>query len=430
MLSSAFFEHTLIPLITLALWITLGLNIWLWKRWDAPATIMAFVWALISSVHLVASEEIFFPVHATTIGYLFVAVVAFSIGALFSWRIPAPVGEPLPRHHDLVRVHQRILYAFVALLVVTLPAYLRQALEGIELDGPGILLALRAKSLEGADEAKSFSPIRNLQIVSLVVAVSMPLVATREHPMRLARFVAIIIALIHGLATGSKAILPSLLVCMVFVHYGLRPQEFSILRLATLATLGLLGFLIALRFTAFAYVEGSWTDLMPVLSEIILSYITSPVIGLDQALRDQMSVSVAGQHPWRSVQFILNGLSSTFDLGSPEKIPSRHASFFHPGPGLNDAYNTYTFLIAYHLMGGPLIASAWMVILGFVLTSIFNRIHPSRVTVSAYYAILASMMVFSFGGDSFLLDLPNLLKMFVVCYLINTFLPRLLLVKA
>lgn len=431
MLGSAFFENSLILLLVVALWVTFGLNVWLWKRWDAPSTIFALVWALIGTVHYFTEGLLFFAVHATTVGYLFAAVFAFSLGALFSVRQSLPnATERVAVPWSLSQSRQRVLFFFVLLLAITLPAYVNQALDGVSVDEPAYLLAaLRNKSLEGAEEGKSFSLLRNLQLVSMVVAVSLPLVATKNNPMWFTRVAAIIIAVVHGLSTGSKAVLPSLLVCLVIVHYGLRPGKFSIPRLTLLTILGLGLFLVALRFTAFAYVEASWIEILPTLAEALLTYITSPLIGLDNALRDPMSVVVAGQHPWRSVQFVQNGLFSTFGIGGPEEIPRKHASFFQPGPNLTDGYNTYTFLISYHLMGGPGAVFAWTMFLGFALTTAFNQVSPAKVTLSAYYSLLASLLVFSFNGDSFLLDAPNLIKMFAICVTINTVLPRLFVTR-
>ena len=88
-----------------------------------------------------------------------------------------------------------------------------------------------------------------------------------------------------------------------------------------------------------------------------------------------------------------------------------------------DSANTYTHLIAYHQMGGPLVAFLCLVFLGFLLATLFYRIRSGSISLHVYYSILAVGLVFSFNGEGLLLNAPNLIKGLFVCLTVNWLLP-------
>jgi oligosaccharide repeat unit polymerase len=426
MLRQDLFELVLSPILVLGIWSIVFINFRVWRRWDAPAPLLALVWACVSTLYLLASGSILFPISSTTMGYVFASLIAFSFGAMFAWREakPGAQAEAIDDHERLVRT--RILQGLVLFLIVTLPFYLRDAFQGVSLDEPALLLAeLRRKGLDSAGETRSFSFIRNLSQISFVVALSLPFVATQSKRLWITRVVAILIAVMHGLSTGSKAVVPSIIIALLIISYGNNTVRRSVLKPVLTVFFGVALFLVAVRFTAMAYIEGSFIDLLPVLAEVFLLYVAAPLVALDQALSDPFSVSVIGQDPYRSVQFVINGVSNTFGLGGVENIPSLHASFLQTGPSVPDAVNTYTHLISYHLMGGPLVALLSVAFLGFLLGSLFCRIRLGLVSLHVYYSILAVGLVFSFGGEGFLMNAPNLIKGLFVCLTVNWLLPAL-----
>lgn len=426
MLRQDLFELVLSPILVLGIWSIVLINFRVWRRWDAPAPLLALVWACVSTLYLLASGSILFPISSTTIGYVFASLIAFSFGAMFAWREAKPGAQAgaIDDHERLVRT--RILQGLVIFLMVTLPFYLRDAFDGVSLDEPALLLAeLRRKGLDSAGETRSFSFIRNLSQISFVVALSLPFVATPSKRLWVTRVAAILIAVVHGLSTGSKAVVPSIIIALLIISYGNNAVRRSVLKPVLTVFVGVALFLVAVRFTAMAYIEGSFIDLLPVLAEVFLLYVASPLVALDQALSDPLSVSVIGQDPYRSVQFVINGISNTFGLGGAENIPGLHASFLQTGPSVPDAVNTYTHLISYHLMGGPSVALLSLAVLGFLLGSLFCRIRPSLISLNVYYSILAVGLVFSFGGEGFLMNAPNLIKALFVCLTVNWLLPML-----
>jgi oligosaccharide repeat unit polymerase len=426
MLRQDLFELVLSPILVLGIWSIVLINFRVWRRWDAPAPLLALVWACVSTLYLLASGSILFPISSTTMGYVFASLIAFSFGAMFAWREakPGAQAEAIDDHERLVRT--RILQGLVLFLIVTLPFYLRDAFQGVSLDEPALLLAeLRRKGLDSAGETRSFSFIRNLSQISFVVALSLPFVATPSKRLWITRVVAILIAVAHGLSTGSKAVVPSIIIALLIISYGNNTVRRSVLKPVLTVFFGVALFLVAVRFTAMAYIEGSFIDLLPVLAEVFLLYVASPLVALDQALSDPLSVDVIGQNPYRSVQFVINGISSTFGLGGTESIPSLHASFLQTGPSVPDSANTYTHLIAYHQMGGPLVAFFWLVFLGFLLATLFCRIRSGSISSHVYYSILAVGLVFSFNGEGLLLNAPNLIKGLFVCLTVNWLLPAL-----
>lgn len=426
MLRQDLFELVLSPILVLGIWSIVLINFRVWRRWDAPAPLLALVWACVSTLYLLASGSILFPISSTTMGYVFASLIAFSFGAMCAWHEakPGAQAEALDNHERLVRT--RILQGLVVFLIVTLPFYLRDAFQGVSLDEPALLLAeLRRKGLDSAGETRSFSFIRNLSQISFVVALSLPFVATPSRRLWVTRVAAILIAVVHGLSTGSKAVVPSIIIALLIISYGNTAERRSVLKPVLTVFVGVALFLVAVRFTAMAYIEGSFIDLLPVLAEVFLLYVAAPLVALDQALSDPLSVSVMGQDPYRSVQFVINGISNTFGLGGAENIPGLHASFLQTGPSVPDAVNTYTHLISYHLMGGPSVALLSLAFLGFLLGSLFCRIRPGLISLNVYYSILAVGLVFSFGGEGFLMHAPNLIKGLFVCLTVNWLLPTL-----
>jgi oligosaccharide repeat unit polymerase len=426
MLRQDLFELVLSPILVLGIWSITFINFRIWRRWDAPAPLLALVWACVSTLYLLASGTVLFVISSTTMGYVFASLIAFSFGTLFAWREakPGAQAEAIDDHERMVRT--RILQGLVLFLIVTLPFYLRDAFDGVSLDEPALLLAeLRRKGLDSAGDARSFSLIRNLSQISFVVALSLPFVATPSKRLWITRVVAILIAVVHGLSTGSKAVVPSIIIALLIISYGNNAVRRSVLKPVLTVLLGVALFLVAVRFTAMAYIEGSFIDLLPVLAEVLLIYVASPLVALDQALSDPLSVNVIGQNPYRSIQFVINGFSSTFGLGGTESIPSLHASFLQTGPSLPDSANTYTHLISYHQMGGPPVAFVWLVFLGFLLATFFCRIQSGRIASHVYYSILSVGLVFSFNGEGLLLSAPNLIKVLFVCLIVNWLLPVL-----
>jgi len=380
----------------------LALNYYWTRSLLAPATLYAAVWCA-SVLGLVLSGDSLYPVSEQTLFLYCLGAVAFSLGAYFA-DLFIPIGATDSMTNQ--RIRGRFFYFFLditlAVVLFGLPLYLIELVSKVSIDDPVYYFAaIRQVAIEASGETTSFSVVRNFSVVALLLAMTMHYENNGSVARRWRAYLAIGIALIYGVAEGTKGNAIVLIMMLLSISW-IKAGRINLKQLIIGGATALVVFSAGLLVVNYVYMDtGGLVESVALLLPVIQNYWLGGLVAFDRVMLDPHSIeAVQGVS-----RFFLETANS---LGGNFPVPSLHAEYTDISATMDT--NTYTIYYTYFLDFGWHGTFLWLAFLGAILTWIFRMARRGLPIAVMLYAIVAAGIVFSFHAEHFLLALNFILK--------------------
>ncbi|MEX2162776.1 MAG: O-antigen polymerase [Sulfuricaulis sp.] len=392
----------MIYVVVLALAMLLALNYYWNRSLLAPAALYAAVWCA-SVAGLMFSGDTLYPVSDQTLFLYLLGAVAFTLGAIFT-----DVCIPIVAKRSLANLGIRrpffyfVLDIVLAVALLGLPMYLKEAAGELDMGNPAYYFAtMRQAVVEASGQVRTFSVVRNLSIVSLLLAMAMHYENNGTGARRWRAYLAIGIALIYGVAEGTKGNAVVLVVMLLFISWvktgRINPKQLIVGGTSVLAF-----FSVGLLLVNYAYMDtGGLVESARFLLPVIQNYWLGGLVAFDRIMLDPGSIEAV-----QSVnRFFLETANS---VGASFPVPSLHAEFTDISATMDT--NVYTIYYTYFLDFGWFGTVLCLAVLGGILTWVFRLARRGLPVAVMLYAIAAAGIVLSFHAEHFLLALNFILK--------------------
>lgn len=392
----------MIYVVVLALAMLLALNYYWAGSLLAPATLYAAIWCA-SVTGLLLSGDSLYPVSDQTLFLYFLGALAFSLGAVLA-DVYLPIGSNCSTASW--GIGGRFLYFFLdAILVIVmlgLPVFLTGLVDRVDFDDPTrYFAAIRQAAIEASGQVTTFSVVRNLSVVALLMAMAMHYEDNGTAARRWRAYLAIGIALIYAVAEGTKGNAVIFITMLLFISWvkagRINPKQLIIGGATVLVV-----FSAGLLIVNYAYMDtGGLVESAAFLLPVIQNYWLGGLVAFDRIMLDPNSIEAV-----QSVsRFFLETANS---LGANYPVPSLHAEYTDISATMDT--NTYTIYYTYFLDFGWYGTVVWLAFLGAILTWVFRLARRGMPIAVMLYAIAAVGIVFSFHAEHFLLALNFILK--------------------
>jgi oligosaccharide repeat unit polymerase len=373
-----------------------------------PPFLFCITWFL-SLTALALSGEAFYPVSAEALLVYMVGAVFFSIGGLYNLTVTkknSPARSLGDRQH--FRVH-RILDIGLLVVIIGLPLYIMDIAKSVDLLDYYLLAALRKTNVEAsASSQRSFSVLKNLVVLSTLVALAMHYENDGTAGRKWRSYLAIVVAVFYGVFTGSKGwvtIVPTL--AFISIVAG-KKVKISTLALVSCGTLVL--FSAGLLTVNFIY--GGVDDpfrTAQLLAETVRNYWVGGLVAFNRIVEAPESIA-AVQSLGRFFLETANSFGASFE------IPSIFSDYTQISSG--EDTNTYTIYYTYYMDLGWFGVILGMFMLGFGLSWVHRyaeRNHPIAIFVSGTAAM---GILLSFHAEHFVLGLNYYIKLIAFYFLV------------
>lgn len=369
-----------------------------------PPFMFSATW-LLSLLALVLSGDTFYPVAREALLVYMVGAMFFSIGGVCHLLLKGnDIKKWLFSNTRLARVH-KILDIGLLFTIIGLPFYIMRISEYADFTEYTVLAMLRSASVESsASIQRSFSIINNLVVLSMFIAMAMHYENDGTAGRKWRSNVAIIVAIVYGVLTGSKGwvlIFPTL----AFLSF-IRKKRVDMLTLGGVVSLILVFFGAGLLMVNYVYID-AWdpAQMVRILGGTVHNYWLGGLVAFNRIV-DAPQTIASVQSLNRFFLETANGLGASFD------IPSFHAEFTNISSSGDDT-NTYTIYFSYFKDYGWPGVVVGMSFLGAGLSCIYvyaMRHYPIAVFV---FATATMGIILSFHGEHFILALNYYLKLII-----------------
>jgi oligosaccharide repeat unit polymerase len=381
------------------------------QRVDGPSVIMCAAWGSILISYGLANS-IFYSIQIETLATIFAAALAFGLGGI--------VRHLLPYENKRINivVHPFLFQStiiWIILLTLALPIYYKTIVGDYQLnEDVNIFAAIRIISLQEENNVRGFSLVRNLLPISFILPIatyfSLGEKITFSHKFALG--LAIFIALLYGLLTGSKGVVPGLAIAMCLARIIKSNGVFRGSGVGHILFFGLLGVFAMMRIFNFAFDNGkSEIEVWGASVRTALAYSTAPINSFDLYLRNPEYLDVSGQHLSRPFIYMANSVLQLFGYKQYQSLVPLHLPFTDPGPDFETAaINTYTYLISYVSTFGRPLAFVALFLLGIAVSLVHKLAISGDLIWMIFYCYISRAFTLCFGGDYLILDFPNQIR--------------------
>ena len=398
----------------------------LYRRSDNPATILNFTWSVVLALYSLMGDA-FYDVQLSTIFLFLAAALALFLGCLCAGVDGYP-GVNIDITDFGRRSELYSIYLWALILLSFLPMYYELQVGENEIpDGLNLIAAIRVYSNEADGQVRNFSIVRNLQPISLILPLAYFLVCNRGQVNKLVGVLLVLLAMAYGLFTGSKAIVPVLGVtlCVVAVYRNrgqLRGSGYEPILIG-----GALGFIVLIRFVNLAYEDRTELELLFISIKSAVAYVVSPVVAFNTYTINPERFDLSGQNLLSPLIYIYTSIFNAIGVRNMNNFPIIHAPFTPPGPDFsNDSYNTFSYLIGYYQVIGPIGVPIMVFVVGYVIAIIYRIGLRGNIVMQLTYIYLTRALVLSFNGENILGDVANIFKFWVAAYIVIILTPKVL----
>jgi len=397
------------------------------QRVDGPSVIMCATWGTILVSYGLANS-IFYSVQIETLATIFAAALAFALGGIVRYL--------LPYQNRIINtaVHPYLFHSttiWITVLTLALPFYYKTIVGDYQLnEDVNIFAAIRIISLQEEKNVQGFSLVRNLLPISFILPLvsyfSLGTKITFYHKFVFA--LAIFIALLYGLLTGSKGVVAGLAIAMCVAKVLKSNGVFKGSGVGYILFFGLSGVLVVMRIFNFAFDDGkSEIQVWGASIRTVLAYSTAPINSFDSYLRNPEYLDVSGQHLSRPFIYMANSVLQLFGYKQYQNLVPKHLPFTDPGPNFETAaINTYTYLISYvSTLGSPLTFVA-LFLLGIAVSLIHKLAISGSLIWMIFYCYISRAFTLCFGGDYLILDFPNQIRALIAASIVIYFTPAMI----
>lgn len=383
-----------------------------------PAILFVGTWVL-TLIGLLMSGDTFFEVSGMTYLVYLVGAISLSVGGVCGTIL---VTEPIKYRH-VISVPQRSCWTCRALdilfiiLLIGLPIYWQKVLSTVDDIGIDFLFqSIRAKAIESSGEGNTFGLIGNFVVLAQFVAVAMFYEMDDSFGRRWRALCSIILALVYGGMTGTKANAVVLLLTLFFIS-SIKRQKISVS--ALLGTLGIAATFFSLGLLVINFSGTSFSDAPEMIGSIIKlvqHYWLGGCVAFDQIVSNP-DIMESTQPINRF--FLETGRS----LGMDIHVPFLHADYSMISPVLET--NVYTIYFTYFKDFGWLGAVAIMFGLGASLSMLYDRAMKGGPIVVLFYATMCVAIVMSIFSEQFFIGLNGYIKFLIFLVIIYKVLPAI-----
>lgn len=369
-----------------------------------PPLLFSAIW-LLNLIGLVLSGSTFYPVTTGALLIYIFGAIFFSMGGLYALYLS---GNNLNKcsfsEGRILRVH-KILDIILLFTIACLPVYIMKIAHFVTISDYYVLATLRKTSIEASTSSqRSFSIINNLVVVSTFVALAMHYENDGTTGRRWRSILAIIVAVLYGVFTGSKGwvlIFPTL----AFLSFIVKKKvHFSTLALVASVTLGLFG--AGLLMINFIYSDaGNPLKTLEIIAKTIQNYWLGSLVAFNRVIETPESIA-STQSLNRFFLETANGFGASFD------IPSLYPEYTQVSAS-GDNTNTYTIYFSYYKDFGWFGVILGMFGLGAGLSWVYRYSMQNYPIAVFVFATAAVGILLSFHAEHFMLALNYYVKLLV-----------------
>lgn len=397
------------------------------QRADSPSVVMCTVWGSILISYGLANS-IFYSIQIETLATIFAAALAFSLGGIVRHLLPNESKQIVKPLHPFL-FQSTIIW--ITILTLALPFYYRTIVGDYQLnEDVNIFAAIRIISLQEEKNVQGFSLVRNLLPFSFILPIatyfSLGEKITFSHKFTLA--FAIFIALLYGLLTGSKGVVPGLAIAMCVAKIIKSNGAFRGSGVGYILFIGLFGVFLMMRIFNFAFDDRkSEIDVWGASIRTVLAYSTAPINSLDLYLRNPEYLDVSGQHLSRPFIYMANSVLQLLGYKPYQNLVPLHLPFTDPGPDFETAaINTYTYLISYVSTFGRPLAFVALFFIGIAISLIYKLAIRGNLIWMIFYCYISRAFTLCFGGDYFIIDFPNQIRALIATSIVIYLTPAMI----
>lgn len=391
------------------LFILLIANVSLGRSFLYPPTIFTSVWLLAMAV-LAAWRDLFYAVSFETLSLYWVGAVMFSIGGMASLANSRPVAPNFVPSQLYRQRLKPILNFSLIVVVLALPFYILRATEEISLLDPLYFVTRRAIDI---DADKSYNPLGNFVVMAKFVAMAIYLERGDAQKVQPTVIAAVLVAIIYSILEGAKMGAVMIILTLMFISFirSGRVDWGVLMRISAL----LIGFFVlGLMVVNFAYEDTVDTAL---LLQTTIGYWVGPLVAFNSVVQEPTSIEAAH----KLSRFFVETANS---LGAGIPVTSIHAQFANISPVI-EGINTYTLYFAYFREYSWPGVICGMIILGYVLTSVYVRAQRKSPIAMLIYGMCMTGLILCTHGEQFWLSLNPYCKALIFFYFVYSILPRL-----
>jgi oligosaccharide repeat unit polymerase len=383
-----------------------------------PPALLAATWTLLLGL-LLATGDLYYPISPPTMIVYLAGVIAFSVGAFLSTHFFAQsVRIATPRLSR--RPGGLILTGGLILLVAVLPLYWDHIQDfAAAAASEDFWRSVRVETVAQGDDWSIKTFVTLLWEACSVLAVLLAVTAVAENNgsrfSRSRMFGLIAIALIYGLMAGGSSGAVSLALGVIGIdavrHGGLRTRTIIVG-----LTVAIVSFAVVAAVLSKGNIESSASISENVSGtiELVGVYLLGGVVAFDAVVQYPASITPVWSM-WRVFQLTANKFGSSFD------VPSIHAEYTDISNDYNG--NVYTMYFSYYPDYGLVGVCVIMVILGALVTVIYQKAVHGNPRAVVLYAFVFSGIVLSGFSEYFFLGANFWFKAILYTMLAYRFLP-------
>jgi oligosaccharide repeat unit polymerase len=382
-----------------------------------PPALYTGVW-LLTVLGLAICGDTFYPLSTGALMVFVTGVLAFSIGGL------AVVGvEDLKRGNYIsftpkqIRRVRRTLDVVLLIVIIGLPFYYQSIATEVDLSHPQYFAKQREIAVRAAESSeRELSLLKNMAILSLFLALAMHYENDRTFARRCRSYLAILVALLYGVLTGTKGGLVTLTLALSFLS-SIRAGQINFFALGIVVFVALALFAVGLFFVNYGYDDMELSiETIELLVAGVRTYWFGGVVAFEDVFQSPNNLESV-QHINRFFLETANGFGAKFI------IPSIHAEYTRISQ--TEETNVYTIYFSYFKDYGWLGVTVALFLLGSILTWIYKSARRGNHLAMAFYSMTAVGLVLSIHAEHFVLALNLYIKMLFFFYVVYHGISRL-----
>ena len=383
-----------------------------------PPALLAATWTILLGL-LLAAGDLYYPISPPTMIVYLAGVIAFSVGAFFSTHFFAQsvriAASRLSR-----RPGGLILTGGLILLVAVLPLYWDHIQDfASAAASEDFWRSVRVESVAQGDDWSIKTFVTLIWEACSVLAVLLAATAVAENNgsrfSRIRMILLIAIALMYGMMAGASSGAVSLALGLIGID-AIRHGGFRTRMIIVGLTVAIVSFAVVAAVLSKGNIESSASISENVSGtvELVGVYLLGGVVAFDAVVQYPASITPVWSM-WRVFQLTANKFGASFD------VPSIHAEYTDISNDYNG--NVYTMYFSYYPDYGLVGVCVIMVILGALVTVIYQKAVHGNPRAVVLYAFVFSGIVLSGFSESFFLGANFWFKAILYTMLAYRFLP-------
>lgn len=391
---------------TIAFFVLLRLNQYVFKSLMAPTTLFLATWTgALAGIAL--SGDLFRPVSSLALLIYLVGAIAFMLGGF----VAVGASYRSTNRNKVTLSVDRHRYCRIALdvlclaTILGLPLYAHHMLDPVGgLANPNAIWEIRQRTLESSGETTSFNITNNLTVLSRFVVFGMFFENDGSRARKLRAYLSLAPAFAYGILSGSKAPIVIVLLTAMFLSW-IRSGQLSVRKVLITAIISVASFSVGLLYINYAYVSfANTSDASSRIALSVLNYVLGGPVAFDRIAHEPNSMP-STQNINR---FFLETANS---LGAHFETPSLHAEYTEISSGdVETETNVYTIYFSYYKDYGWLGTIGLTALMGFCLTLLYGAAVRNCPVSSVLWAMTSVATFSSIYAEHYFLGLNEYLK--------------------